>query len=147
MSRVYSLFTLLIIIQIFYSFSATLLTYSLKNLGINVQNVYIVNTTTYTDVGEKLQAGLQLQTNIPLVDMGALIFYSGNLLIDLMVNFFTAIPSMITALVNFYFTLFPVSAEIAMNVKLFVFSFVTILYVLMLINFLISLRTRAGILP
>ncbi|MEM4757767.1 MAG: hypothetical protein QW184_01275, partial [Nanopusillaceae archaeon] len=111
------------------------------------QNVYIVNTTTHKDVGEKLKSGLQLQTNIPLVDMGALIFYSGNLLIDLMVNFFTAIPSMFTALINFYFTLFPINAEVATTIKLFVFSFVTILYVLMLIQFLISLRTRSGILP
>lgn len=146
MSRVYSLFTLLIVIQIFYSFSATLLTYSLTKLGVN-SDIYKINTTNYVEIGEKLQTGLQLQTNIPIIDMGALIFYSGNLLIDLMVNFFTAIPSMVTALVNFFFTIFVIDAQLASMIKLFVFSFVSILYVLMLIQFLISLRTRGGLLP
>ncbi|MFH8038764.1 MAG: hypothetical protein QXJ14_02015 [Candidatus Aenigmatarchaeota archaeon] len=109
---------------------------------------YVYNFTAQTleivNVSSKLEESMQLQTNIPIVDLAGIVYYSGNILLDLMVNFFTAVPSIITIFTKALFLLFNVDPYLSTTLNLFIFSLITILYVLYLIMFISSFRSRGG---
>ena len=75
---------------------------------------------TMDTLGPKIESNLGSQLRLPLIDAAALVFYSGNLVVDLLMNFMTAIPQMFTLLVEGIFTLMPIDANLQKYVKLFV---------------------------
>jgi len=140
-------FTFIIMIQLFYSFGATLLTHALQPFNVNplylqeYQNI----STDITNITGRIESTTQSQLNIPLIDLGALVFYSGNIIVDLMLNFFFALPSMLTILVTTFTNIFSLDAYLASQLKLFVFSIVSILYFLNLLAFILNIRSRGSI--
>ena len=145
MTKIYVTFILMIIVQLFYSISITLISHSYKNLNIQTNVEFVAKTQNVSSITEKIQSSLQLQTNIPIIDLGALLFYSGNLLIDMMLNFFFAIPSMITILVHFFGIMIQMDAYLLTTFKLFMFGLVSVWYFLQIILFLVGLRSGRAI--
>lgn len=83
--------------------------------------------------------------NVPLVDLGTLVFFSGNVVVDLMLNTILAIPEMITILVNGILSLLPISSYVAVQIKVFIFAAISIMYVIMLLAFIADVRSRGGV--
>ncbi len=143
----YKYFVWIIIIQLFYSFGVTTLTHAFSLYNVN--NIYFTEmqniTTDITDITSQIESTTQQQMNIPLIDLGALVFYSGNIIIDLMLNFFFAIPSMFSILTNFFLMFFNLDAFLSAQLKLFVFSAISILYFMNLLAFILNIRSRGSI--
>ena len=68
-------------------------------------------TINIVTLASTMQSGVTNQQNVPLLAFGALIFYSANIIVNLMLNFFTAIPQMITILFSALVFLVPGLAQ------------------------------------
>lgn len=139
-------FTLIIEIQLFYALAITMMAYSLPADAVSYINVFQQDVSVdITNVSSQFEESMQKQMNIPVIDLGALVFYSGNIVIDLMLNFFTAIPGMFNILLTVFFTFINVDAYLATQIKLFTTTLITILYIVMLIQFILNVRARGTI--
>lgn len=137
-------FETLIIMQLFYAFAVTIIVYSLPPDTVNYINVFQTDVNLQ-NTSVKIQENIQKQMDIPVVDLGALVFYSGNIFVDLLLNFMTAIPQMFSLLLTGLFTFLNVDAYIATQLKLFVTTLLTIIYVLMVLRFIMEIRARGTI--
>ena len=138
-------FQAIILVQLFYSFSVTTLSYALGVDGETFPELSLLNldegTTDLATISGDIQSSLELQTDIPLVELGTLVFYSGNIIIDLLLNFLFAIPQMITTafLILAYFV--NVDAYIWSQIKLVLFVLVSVSYLISIISLLTSMRS------
>lgn len=137
-------FETLIIMQLFYAFAVTVIVYSMPADTVNYISVFQTNVDL-EGTSVKIQENLQRQMDIPVVDLGALVFYSGNIFVDLLLNFMTAIPQMFSLLLTGLFTFLNIDAYIATQLKLFTTTLLTITYVLMLLKFIMQIRSRGTI--
>lgn len=145
------LFQTVLVIQLFYALAITLTTYGLAAAGSDLINAQIDPFSEVTDdlnletVSGELEDSLTRQTNIPVVELGALVFYSGNILLDLMLNFAFAIPEMIGMLVNGLGLLFNLDSYIFVVVELFAGILVMAMYFIGLIQLLTGIRSGRAI--
>ena len=138
------LFEAIIIGQLFYAFAVTLIVYSLPPDTINYVNVFQTDVSL-ENTSVQIQQSVQKQMDIPIVDLGALVFYSGNIMVDLMLNFLTAVPGMFSLILTALFAFINVDAFIATQLKLFATTVTTVIYVMMVLNFVMQIRTRGTI--
>jgi len=134
----------LLAVNIMWSFAFTLLAYTPVLAGEPVLNDFGATTTDLNTLGSQIQGLLTEQTNIPVLDLGALLFYSGTILVDFLINFIYAVPSMLTAILHVFLLLFGVDAVIGFWIKLGVYIFAMIAYTLMLLNMVIGIRAGRG---
>jgi hypothetical protein len=137
---------LIIAIHLFYGTAITLMAYALPTEELNVLNQYQQPSQSLdtTEIAETIEENIQSQLSIPIVDIGALVFYSGNIIVDMLINFFTAIPSMLTIAISTFFTFFPVDAYIAAQIKILFWVFASLLYFIAFLNFILSIRSQGG---
>lgn len=142
-SSIMDLFKMIIIIQLFYAFAITLLVYAVPADSLNYVTSFsdLASEIDLETVSTDIESSVQDQLNIPVVELGALIFYSGNIIIDLLLNFFFAIPEMIGLFINGFMLLFNVDSYIFAVVELFAGVIVTVLYFIGLIQLLGNLRS------
>jgi hypothetical protein len=137
------IFFAVILVQLIYSFGITISVHSLNGMNVNLNSmVSLPNASSIVNTTQKFEEQLQRTRNIPLIDIGALVFYSGNAFIDLIGNFITAIPQMITFLLNVFIQFFPIEPTLAFYLKLFLEASLTIIYIWLLITFILSLFSR-----
>lgn len=136
-------FKVILVIQLFYAFVITGLVYVLPvdTLGYVGGFSDVANQVDLEGITSQVQDSLERQTNIPVVEIGALVFYSGNIIIDLMLNFAFALPQMLGMLVNGVMLLFNVDSYIFAIVQLFSSAVVTVMYFLGIIEILLSVRS------
>lgn len=144
----FKLFVSIIIVQAFFAFGVTTLAYALPQETINLGYI-----TAFTDLGqdvdleginEDIQSSLDSQLDIPVIDIGALVFYSGNILIDLILNFLFAIPQMIGLLIAGLVFLFNLDSYLVGLVQFFMSILISIMYVIGLIQLLLNIRGRGS---
>lgn len=143
------MFTSAITMMLFYSITATMLTYSLPaedlrfvvSFDFGEENV----KTNYTDISQEVQKNISTQKKVGITDIGGLVLYSGNLVLDLFLNFFASIPSMATLLFKILFLVIPINTELATQFLLGVYAFITTAWVLSLIFFITQVRTQTAI--
>lgn len=137
---------LIVVIQLFYGFGITMFAYSLPASQLTVLDVYQEPSADLdmTEISETIEGNIQSQLDIPIVDISALVFYSGNIVIDMLINFFTAIPSMLTIAMSTFFAIFPVDAYLAAQMKLFMWVIAAILYFIAFLAFIMSVRSQTG---
>ena len=132
-----------ILVLLFYSFSITLVAYSIPADA----KPYITGYSDFTNeinlegVAETVQSSLDSQTNIPVIELGALVFYSGNILIDLILNFLFGIPEMFTGLINGIMTIINLNPFIAQQIQIISGVIFTVFYFIAVINLLIGIRS------
>jgi len=143
MAKITDVFLVLIMIQLLYSFTATTISHALNSMSIE-SNEFIINVTETDAISEDISRTLERQKTIPILDLGAILFFSGNIVLDLVINFFTAIPSMFTFLIDVFGNVFSVEATLLRTFKLMIYSVTTIIYFYYLILFLLSIRSRGG---
>lgn len=141
------LFKMVIIIQLFYAFAITLLVYAVPADSLNYVTSFqdLATDIDLETVSTDIQDSVQDQLDIPVVELGALIFYSGNIIIDLLLNFFFAIPQMIGLFINGFMMLFNVDSYLFAVVELFSGVIVTVLYFIGLIQLLGNIRSGGRI--
>lgn len=135
----------LIIMMAFWSFCITLFAYYIPDAAKPFVSVYLDSGTDINGVGENINATLQDQINLPILDVGALVYYSSNFIVDLLINFIFALPQMITLLFNTLLVFAPMSLYLDSQIRLFIQSLFSVLYVLGLLAFLSNYRAEGVI--
>lgn len=137
---------MIVIIQLFYGAGVTMLSYALPVDQIAVIEPYQQPTEDLDvrDISDEIESTISSQLSIPVVEIGALVFHSGNLVIDLIVNFWSAIPSMITILINAFFFAFPIDAFLQNQILLLFYVIASVVYFVAFLNFLFALRSGGG---
>jgi len=136
----------IILAQLFFSFAITIIAHAtavampdmVGGLGDYENAGSQINSTS---INSDLIENLNSQQNIPIVEVGALVFYSGNILIDVILNFITAIPTMITLLLRGIMELLSINSDAWAYFQLFATTAIGALYVLGALQFLLNLRS------
>jgi len=123
-------FKVVLALMLFYSFAITILAYSVPSDSLQYVTAFsdVGNSIDLETVGNDVQESLESQTNIPVIELGALVFYSGNILIDLLLNFAFAIPQMLGLLINGIQLLFNIDSYLFVVVELFASVAVMVTY-------------------
>ena len=134
-------------VQLFWALAITLLVATIPAAYLTPVALYTNSTSadTLENLGNELEGNVQNQLNLPLIDAAALVFYSGNIVVDLLLNFFTAVPQMFTLLLEGFFILIPIDAQLQTYVKLFAFTVIAVMYFIGLIAFLTNMRSGKGV--
>jgi hypothetical protein len=132
-----------LVIMLFYSFSITMLTYTLPADMKNQAEIFTQLSSDYDidNTVDELQSSLDRQKNIPIIEFGALVYYSGNILIDLVMNFLFAIPEMISLLLNGILTIFSIDTQMIAYLQIFASSLMIIIYIIGVIQMLTNIRS------
>lgn len=142
------LFKGILIMSLFYGFSITLLAYYIPDENITHIQMFngLNDRIDLNSVSSEVETSLQKQTNLPLIELGALVFYSGNILIDLLLNFILALPLMCVMLINGIIYLLPsFPAQMKNNILLFSTSLFTIMYLIGIIQLLTNIRATGKV--
>lgn len=137
------LFKTIMLIMLFYSVSITLLTQVIPDEA----KVYVTGFSDVTQtlnletVTGQVRNSLESQTNIPVIELGALVFYSGNIILDLLLNFVFAIPEMIGLFINAISMLLSIDSDLFAIVQLFSTAVVTVFYFIGLIQLVTGIRS------
>ena len=136
-------FKAIIVVMLFYSVSITLITYALPAESKHYVDPFsdVASEINLENTSAQLRSSVEAQTNIPVIELGALVFYSGNILVDLLLNFAFAIPEMIGLVINGVMLLLNIDSYIFAIVEIFAAVMVTVLYFIGLIQLLTSVRS------
>jgi len=138
----------ILIVQAFFAFSVTMVSYALPASTIDHVAIFEDQSGNLDikTVNAQFKESLQDQRNIPLIDVGALIFYSGNFILDLMVNFIFAVPQMIGMLINGISLIFSgIDTGLLALVETFLSLLVSTLYIIALIQTVTNIRSTGGL--
>lgn len=140
-----------VLVSLFYSVGMTALSYAicgasggfLLDGACNYVTGFSLNGGAFEleTVSNTVQGALERQTNIPLIELGALVFYSGNILLDLFLNFAFAIPQMIALITNGIMLIFNLDNFVFAMVQLFVSVVTLTFYFIAGIEMLTSIRS------
>ena len=119
-----------LIVQLFWSIAVTLLVLSMPSSDLVYLSFASESPTASTidSVGDQMQGALSSSSTLPVVDSATLVFYSGNIVLDLIGNFVTAIPQMFTLLLKALFSLFPIDIMLQKRLYVVSYAFISILY-------------------
>lgn len=133
----------ILLTQLFYSLAITLLLYSVPPTTLaNVHSFSdLSNNIDITTITGQIQNTLSRQTKVSVVDLGALVLFSGNILLDLLTNFAFALPQMITLLINGTIMLVGIDAQITLIIQTFATVMVMIMYSIGLLSMLTNIRS------
>lgn len=108
MTESITLFKTIILVQLFFSFAITGISYALPSDAVHYIDSAsdLASRIDLENTGEQIEESLTKQTNIPVIELGALVFYSGNIIIDLLLNFIFAVPEMFALILNLFMLLF-----------------------------------------
>ena len=144
------LFITMLIVQLFFGTGLTILLYSLPADSIKYLASYesLYNRMDMENISEKIETTTQSTTNVPLAEVGALVslvFYSGNIILDLLLNFFFAIPIMLGLLTEGICLLFNLDGAFVNIIQVFVSVVVGTMYMVGLLQFIASMRSGQNI--
>jgi hypothetical protein len=136
---------MLVVICLFYSAGINIFLYTMPADA----KTYLGDYTTVADkfnmneIDTKLQAAKEQQTKIPILDMGALVFYSGNLIADLFVNFIIAIPEMITLLVSIITNFLALDIILVSMLKTFILITSSAMFIIFILQLILNIRAQS----
>lgn len=137
------LFKALIVIQLLFSVGINIYIQTIPDPALKYITSFsdLGNEISLESVSEEFQSNLNRQTTIPVIDVGALVFYSGNILIDLLLNFAFAIPEMVGIIINAVGLLLNINNALVAIVELFTAVLVGVLYFIGVMETLTSIRS------
>jgi hypothetical protein len=132
----------ILVIMLFYSFGVTIFSYTLPTATLDYIKPFETKTTTsLTDTVNEVESSIDRQLNIPIIEIGALVFYSGNIVIDLFLNFIFAVPEMLTILTHGIILIINLPDYLVDTIQTFAFSVFSIFYILSVIQLLLGVRS------
>jgi len=143
MPTVMSLFKIMIVVNLFFAVAITLVAYAIPASARNYVEPFseMSDKISLNDTTTKVQSSIQRQTNIPVIELGALVFYSGNIIIDLLLNFAFALPEMVGLVISGLGLLINLDTFIVASVQLFISALMIVLYFIGLIQLLTGIRS------
>lgn len=147
----FSYFKAVLLVSFIYGFGITLLAYALPTDAQAFGETYEAGISNaglgYETIAQDVEGSFNQQLNIPVIELGSLVYYSGNVLADLVVNFVTALPQIITLLLNGVVTVFGNNIEIGLLAILqgFISAVVLAFYVLAIVSLLLTVRSSGGV--
>lgn len=147
MANMIDFFKLMIIVQLFYSFSITAVAYGMPSSSLNYVTGFTPSSTLFDmqATANEVQSSLDSQTKIPVIELGALVFYSGNIILDLLLNFLTALPQMIGLVIHGIMLLFTIDNYLYALVEMFSTVAISIWYMISLIQLITGIRAKGVI--
>lgn len=138
---------IILMTMLFYSFGITMLAHFIPADNLAYVDIFSSSGAQldFETVGEQLDDSIQDQINVPLIDLAALVFYSGNILIDFFLNFIFAFPQMVQILLSVMFNFMDVDIFIQTTVKQAVGIMVFVPFVLLLLSFILNMRSGRGV--
>lgn len=128
-----------VLFSIVYSIVMNLLTYVLY-----VPSEFTAGASSLADITGKTESMYKGVVGVPLIDLGGLVFYTGNIVVDFLMNFVTAIPSVVSLLIDIFFRFFPIPTEIASVFKLGIYTTLSVIIILNLVSLLMKIRSRGA---
>lgn len=144
---IFGTFIAVIVIQLFFSFVMTGISYTIPTDSLNYIGSFTTtaNRMSMNDTGKMIQSSLQQQTNVPVIELGALVFYSGNILLDLILNFAFAIPEMLQLFIAAILLIIPISAKLSALIMTFTYVVSYALFFMGLVQLLVNMRSGRAI--
>ena len=143
----FDFFKVMITVQLFWAIGITMLT-AVMPVG-DIQTLSYVQyengTFDLLTVKAQFEESIANQVNIPFVDVGTLVFYSGNLILDLMLNFFLFVPQMFNILITLLGRIFLIDGTLIALLQLFLTVFIGVMYVIGLLQFVSTYRNPGGV--
>jgi hypothetical protein len=130
----------IILFSAFYSLVVTLLSYA-----VIVPNEFVPEKNI-NDIRGLTENVYKNSIGIPIIDLGALVFFTGNAFLDFLINFITAVPSAAVAVLGFAFMFTNLPADVINVVKTSIFAVGIVLYVITLIAIILNIRSRGAVL-
>jgi len=132
----------ILVVMLFYSVAVTIISQSLPTESLDYVRPFQTKTTSsLSDTVAEVESSVDRQLNIPIIEIGALVFYSGNIVIDLFLNFIFAIPEMLTILTHGIVLIVNMPNYLIDTVQTFAFSVFSIFYILSVISLLLGVRS------
>lgn len=129
-----------VLFSLVYSVVVNLVSYVLY-----VPSEFSAISSSMPEITQKTESMYKGVVGIPLIDLGGLIFYTGNIIVDFLMNFVTAIPSVVTLLIDVFFRFFPIQTQIASTFKLGIYTILSAIIVINLVIILLRIRSRGAI--
>lgn len=138
---------IIVIAQLFYAFGITLVVYSLPSDELTYVTLFETpaNDYSFEEISGSVESGATDQLALPLIDLTTLVGYSGNLLVDMVFNFLTAVPQMLTLIVGAFTLFFAVDSTLAVSIKLFFMALIQLLYIIAVISFVLNIRSQGSV--
>lgn len=140
----FSYFGTVILVSMFWSLLITTTLHFMpdadRNIIVKFETTDLITTNT-DDITQEFQASLQDEKSFGIVDLAALSLYSGNIAVDLAVNFFFAIPEMFYLLFFGVFSLLHVNDFIQIQFLIWIQGIFAIIATMVLIQFILGIRT------
>ena len=139
----FDLVVYVLVVQAFYGMAVTGAIYTLPSDMIGIGEVS--NDVVGADISESvssIQTNLGSQTSIPVVgQLGALIYYSGNILIDFLLNFLLALPQIISIFFTLIGLLFGFDATLGLLIRNTLSGIFVGVYLLGVIQLFLNMRS------
>lgn len=137
------LFKVVIMIQLFYGLAITGITYALPADALLEVQAFsdISSSTNFEEISSQIEDSVEQQINMPVIELGALVFYSGNIIIDMVLNSALAIPEMFTILVNGICRLISLDSYITSLLMVFAGVVFSVMYFIGIIQLLMNVRS------
>jgi len=129
----------IVLFSMFYSLVMTLLAYS-----VSVPAEFSPEKTV-GEVSSSLESVYRSSVGVPVIDLGALVFFTGNAVLDFLVNFVTAVPSATTAAIGFALAFTNLPPDVVNLVKSSLYAIGIALYVITLIAIIMNIRSRGAV--
>jgi hypothetical protein len=140
----FEFFKYVVIAQFFWSFFITMMVSTLPVNYVTTQELFGGVNRDLNEMSLDIEGGLSQQKDTPIADFGALVFYSGVFIVDLMANFFFAFPQMVGLFVAGIFFLVPVYGVLQVQVIALVQVLTGAIYMLSFISLLLNMRSSGG---
>jgi hypothetical protein len=144
---VMTMFKVMLIAQLFFGFGISIIAHTLPadaqgQLG---QYQQTANKVDLSDVTNTAKTSLERQVNLPLIEVGAIVFYSGNIILDLLLNFMFAVPEMLGLLIYAIMSIISFDTYLASQLLLMIEVGASVLYIIGLIQLVSGLRSGVSI--
>lgn len=147
MANILNWFKTVLLVMLFYSMAINAITYSMPAEMRNTAEIFnnLGDDYSMMAINDDVQDSLGKTTDIPVVDVGTLVFYSGNVLLDLIVNFLYATPQMVFMLINGITQILAIDTYFIDLAQIFASVVLTVMYLVGLIELVNGLRSGVAI--
>jgi hypothetical protein len=138
-------FKVIIVVQLFFAVSVELITWSFaeENLPLtyieeleDIKDVYNLDT-----ISDDMEDSVSRQQNLPVIDVGALVYHSGNILMNLIANFLFALPIMIGLIISTLTKIFALDPKMVAYVQSFFVGLVSVAYIIGIVQLFTGIRS------
>ena len=138
-------FGLIIMLQLIFAFSITGLLYALpSDAKVFVGDYQTDHTVDLESVSGDMQGSVEQQMNLPMLELGALVFYSGNIVIDLVMRMLFAIPEMASIVISSVFLFIGIDAYLVAQIQLLIWVAISAYFMIQIIQFLMTVRSQGS---